>query len=249
MSHLVRVFFLAILVVILMSAPGVLASGSGHSSHSAPKTGILQALQQIYHGFLHKLDHLKELDHQNQALKQRAAELETQNALLVYEVLSCKDEARAKNLKTHSLREGGVEDSRTLASLGAPDPEILSQPPKAVYEKALKVFEAQEYEQAAKLFVSLVENAENDAYKDAHVYFLTGVSLFKVRNYHRARHYFEQTLKQAKAQDIAYAPRALSWIAICHAKTGDRKSEKRIIHEILQKYPKSKEARRLNRHA
>lgn len=203
----------------------------------------------VWHAFLLKLEHMQSLDEHNAHLRKRAAELEIANARLQDQYAECRENKRAEVAKREAKREGGAEHSRTIASLSTADEALLSQPPKAIFEKALQSFNSHDFETSAKALSFLATHPENDSFKTAETFYLAGVSLFKVANYKKALWHFEQARKHAEGSAISYAPRALGWIALCHAKLGDNAAEKAAVRELIQKYPKSKEARRLNRHA
>lgn len=257
---LARCVFLIALVLVMAPVRG-LASADVHAEkshheekphHEATKVEAPKkqgALEILWRGFLTKLERMKNLDQQNEALRQRTAELEIENARIASRYAECRDEKRVVAIKREAKREGGVETARTIASLQTHDQAMLTKPPKAIFDEAMKAFNAGDYETAAKALGFLAEHPENDSYKNAATFYLAGVSLFKVGNYKAARAYFEHALKYSTGDEIVYAPRSMGWIALCHAKLGDKAAEKTVVRELIQKYPKSKEARRLNRHA
>ena len=259
---LTRCAFLIALVLVLAPLRG-LASGDIHAektqheekTHHEEKAPHVEAaaekpsvLATMWHAFLLKLEHMQSLDEHNEALRKRMAELEIENARLSSRFAECRDENRATTIKHEAKREGGVETARTIASLQTHDQALLTKPPKAIFDEAVKAFNGGDYETAAKALGFLATHPENDSYKNAATFYLAGVSLFKVANYKAAQSHFESALKHATGDEIVYAPRSMGWIALCHAKLGDKTAEKTVVRELIQKYPKSKEARRLNRH-
>lgn len=203
----------------------------------------------VWHAFLVKLEHMQSLDEHNAHLRKRTAELELENARLQDRFAECRENKRAETIKHEAKREGGSETSRTIASLNTADEALLSRPPKLIFDQALKAFNSNDFETSAKALSFLAMHPENDAFKTSETFYLAGVSLFKVSNFKKALWHFEQAHKHAQGDAISYAPRALGWIALCQAKLGDKPAEKATVRELIQKYPKSKEARRLNRHA
>lgn len=194
-----------------------------------------------------KLDELRNMDEQNDMLRRRVAELEIENATLSHRYLDCRETARAKKIKTRAMREGGVETARTVASLNPSVPELLSRPPKGIFDAGLRAFNAGDYETAAKAFTQLAELSENPVFQTAQVFFLGGVSLYHLGNFKKAEGLLSEASTHATGAAHAFAPRALAWIALCRAKLGDHEGSRRAAHELIQKFPRSKEARKVNR--
>lgn len=224
------------------------ASSKGHADkHTEVKASYVRL---IWNAFHEKLRQAAELDADNDHLRRRVAELELERARLSEEGQVFHEASRARKLKKEAVEEGGSEAARTVASLKLADPKLLSKPPRAIFEAALEAFDDEDYETAGRALVFLVENPENGAFQDAQGFYLTGVSLYKVGNFKRAIAYLEKSVAHARdGGDISYAPRALGWIALAHKRLGDDNAGKRTIRELIQKFPKSKEARRLNRNA
>lgn len=225
----------------------------------------------IWRDFLQKVDRLRDLDMKVGFLRERLAEVELESATLMYEAVSCQEDARAHRIKEKAVAEGGLETARTIASL-RPSSRfrvLLKQPPNQIFETAASAFVLADYETAGKGFSYLVEELEDSSFKTAQTYYLGAVSLYRLGNYKRAKLYFQRALEHADPgpwkdgvsqeersisavptnSGISYAPRALAWVALCNAKLGDRAGRDHAIRELIQKYPKSKEARRLNRNA
>lgn len=241
--------------LILFSLPCVFATG--HESHHVSWAHYFykkSGLNDLIAGFRLKLNNLQYLDAKLEQLLTQVAELETKNAELNYELQAgCHEKQRAEVLKHQAEHEGGVQTARTIASLQPAEPDLLSKPPKFVFESALKAFEREDFETAAKGFVTLVENPENNAFQTAQVFYLSGVSLYHLGNYKNALQYFNQAIHFANqhdggVNDISFAPRAMGWIALCYQNLGNTPEVKQVIKNLIQKFPKSKEAQRLNRH-
>lgn len=229
------------------------AKAEEHHAHEGPgfwerlaKNSILARLFQSTHA---KLEHAAHLDSENEELKMRISRLEIEVANLRDQNSHHHELARAEHLKHEAKHEGGVETARTIASLKTADPELLSRPPKKVFDEALKRFNSEDYETAAKALVFLADNEENDSFQTAQTFYLTGVSLYKMGNYKTALGYFARAEKAAHDADLSYAPRALGWMALCYKKLGDRKAESATVDKLIHDFPKSKEARRLNGNA
>ncbi len=204
---------------------------------------------EVYRTFEEHLHEAANLDQDNEILRKRVATLEAENGHLVDASFECREAARATELKAEAVAEGGLETSRTIASLKTAEPELLKKSPKQIFDSAAEAFAKNDFETAGKAFVYLVDNSEDDAFQDAQTFYLTGVSLYKLGNYKRAVSYLEKAEKHAKVEDLSYGSRALGWIALCQKKLGNTRAEKSTIRELIQKYPRSPEARRLNRNA
>lgn len=236
-------------VVAVCPVPSSFAGAARTNAHV--ETAKPNPLKVLWNEFLRKMHELAAADQLNEQLKARVAELEIMNQRLAYEALQAKEAKRVERLVLKSKEEGGKATSRTIASLQPADPKLLSKPPKAVFEAATAAFSKGDYETAASAFVSLASNSENAAYQRPQVFFMAAISLFKLENFKVSKVYLERTMQSAVAlgeesDDLAYAPRAMAWLALVHEKLGDKQAKKQTIHELIQKYPKSVEARRLN---
>ncbi len=208
---------------------------------------IFKELKDYFKHTWSKIERLGRVDQENEVFKNRIVEVESANAKLTLQLLACYELDRALQLKKTAKKEGGIETARTISSLEAENEEIMLHPPKEIFHAALKAFSSQDYETSAKAFVKLIENSENAAFQKAPIFYLTGVSLYKVRNYKKAKEQFEQVLQLSKEKELSFAPRALSWIALCFDKLGDFNARKKTVENLIQKYPRSKEAQKLNR--
>lgn len=241
------------------------AQKAAHESHQAAEAVVPKAQKpgwfatmagRVFGPFLAKLHELQELDENTSMLKKKVADLAVENAELKKIAASRAEEHRAERIKSEAKAEGGVEHARTISSLEVFEPGLLSKPPKAVFDGALKAFHAGDYETSAKAFVQLADNEENDAFNTAQVNYLAAVSLYYVGNYKSAERFFEKSMKLAQARapagsgevsHLGYVPRGMAWRALCLARVGDQAGARQAVHELIQKYPKSREARRLNR--
>jgi len=208
-----------------------------------------EGLRAAYEAFNNKLSEAAHVDEQNEILRRRVAALEAENNDLKARTSSSREEARADTIKAAAVAEGGVPTARTIASLRLSDGASMAHPPKVVFEEAVKAFASGDYETSGRALATLIDNSESDDFHTAQAYFLAGVSLYQVGNYKRALQYLSRADAAAKQDDEAYAPRALAWKALCYRKLGEARSENDAIRELIQRYPKSQEARRLNRNA
>jgi TolA-binding protein len=199
--------------------------------------------------FAAKVDHLRKLDEASEVLAQRVANLELQNAGLAQTIAERREAERAAAIRSVARAEGGVEVSRTIASIEAPAAELLAMKPVEIYGAALKSFNAGEYEHATKVFAHLLDDKENGTYQEARTYFLAGIAAYKISNFKTALGWFEQARAKAIGESVSFAPRALAWEALCHSKLGNKKAEAKVMRELIDQYPKSKEARRFNGNA
>lgn len=240
-------YLLAIMGLVLLAArPGYSREHSESQSRGILAT-IWTGLVSDFDEFVKKVDELRRLDEDAVALRGELAQIDYERSKLERELVDCRETKRATRLKAQAKSEGGFETSRTIASIELSDETLLSKPPRVIFEASVKAFNSNDFETAAKGLSKLVENSENDAFQNSRTFYLAGVSLYKLGNYKRAAGYFEKAKEHAHGEEISYAPRALAWMALCHERLGNKTEEKKIVQEILQKYPKSKEAQRLNR--
>lgn len=197
--------------------------------------------------FWQKLDHIRKVDEQNERLIKKLALLEMENATIKKGTVERKEAGRSQSLKKHATLEGGVPEARTLASLETADPNLLSQEPRKIYEGAMAAFVEEDYATAAKAFLHLTESPETTDYSTAETNYFAALSLYNLHNYKQALRYFEYSYKQAKGEEVTFAPRAMAWIAVCQKKLGRSVAGQTTVKELIEKFPRSKEAQRLNR--
>jgi TolA-binding protein len=147
----------------------------------------------------------------------------------------------------HAAVDEEEEEGRSPASAAEEEPAVtlLSAPPKKIFETALAAFQREEYDRAARGFVSLADSKENTRYATAEVHFMAGVSLFKVRNYQVAMKQLDDVLSAHGADAQALAPKALMWKALCLKKLGRDSDSKKTAQTILERYPASAEAQKV----
>jgi TolA-binding protein len=245
----VRPFRRVLIFSIFVFTIAAVAAARASERDAVPARGITAWFKALYAEATLKFDRAANLDRDNEALRQRTAELELANARLQSDSFDCLEKKRADQLKEEAKHEGGVEISRTIASLRLSDEDLLARPPKIVFEAASHAVERGDFETAAKGFKYLADSEENETYQTPQTYFLAGYSLFRLRNYKLALKYLGESARRARGDDLAYAPRALAWVALCHAKLGNKAASQKAARELLQRFPKSSEARRLNRNA
>lgn len=234
-----------------------------HEEHSEVKeskttffTKLFYPFKLLIHSIDEKLTHLQKLDEENKEIKIKLVKLEIENAKYKNEKIKNEENQKANHIKLAAKQEGGKESSRVIASLEVSDETILALPPKKIYEKAIQAFSTHDYETSAKALIQLADNEDNEAYHNAHVNLLAGVSLYHVGNYKQASKYFERSLTLSKTRapasavsesEYELAPQAMAWLSLCRAQVGDTNGARHIVRELIQQYPKSREARRLNR--
>ncbi len=242
------------------------AEHSNHAEHgkeetkkdSGPSfwTRLFYPVKVLWTSIDEKLAHLQKLDEENKELKMKVVKYEIELAKFKHEKLNEEENKKASHIKLAAKEEGGKESSRQIASLEVADETILSLPPKKIYEKAVQAFSARDYETSAKAFVQLSDTEDNEAYHTAQVAIFAGISLYHVGNYKQASKYLERSLKLMKTRAPAsaegeseseLAPQAMAWLSLCRAQVGDTNGARHIVQGLIQQYPKSREARRLNR--
>jgi len=250
-SHITKMLFVgaSLTVVAVCPIPSSVAGQTAH--HNARHEAKPSVFRAFFDEMIRKVRELAAADQVNQELRARVAELELMNQRLAYETLKNRESARVEENRKKNEAEGGRAASRTIASLEPSDAHILSKPPKEIFSAGVQAFGKGDHETAASAFLALAENKENTAYHRPQVFFLAGVSLFKMKNYKTAKTYFEKAAQSAEAlgeqsDELAYAPRALAWLALAHNELGESDAKKNVLKNLIQNYPKSQEARRVN---
>lgn len=202
---------------------------------------------QFYEGFMAKLGHLRKLDEENRHLRWQLAKSRIEDAKLARVALYWREKARADAIKSEAVSEGGLPASRTIASLEIVHANLGSRSPAKVFSEASSAFADEDFQTAARDFIFLAKNPHAIAFQTPQTFYLAGVSLYKIGNMKQAESYLREAVQNAAGASVSYAPRALSWIALCKLRLGDQAGSRRVIHELIEKYPRSREAHRLNR--
>ena len=215
------------------------------SVKSAGKTGILATYIQAYRGIQERARALREADVENSRLK-----LENTNLRLKLESMqfSCHASDAAKETKTFEMkldRETGTKMGRTLASISYQLPTHLM--PQQLFTLGTTYFKAREDEKAAVIFTFLTGQEDDDHFKTAKNYLMTGVAWYRLDNLNVADSYFDRALK---AVDIAELPtvqaQARVWKALVAQKLGNRRVSQRLLRDVLNLNPHSMEAKWVN---
>jgi TolA-binding protein len=149
----------------------------------------------------------------------------------------------------HAAKPADADDEseRSPASADEAEPAVtlLSAPPRKIFDTALAAFQREEYDRAARGFVSLANNKENTRYATPEVNFMAGVSLFKVRNYQVAIKHLDHVLTAKGAEAERFAPKALMWKALALKKLGRDSESRQTAQVIVERYPASAEAQKV----
>jgi hypothetical protein len=234
----------------------------GHDSHATPvaqhdhapahKAGlssfISKTLGTLTGPFLKKVDDLRRVDERNEELSKRVAKMEIENAALRSKLSKTKQQKVADRQKRLAKRESGVPFARTIASL-KPKEAVLSQKSAAdVYALGFRAYDEQDYDLSAQAFLHLLSSPEATDYVTSESHFFAAASLFRLHNYQKALFHFEQSQKLAVGEELEFAPRSAAWIAVCQKRLGRVPAAQSAVKALIEKFPQSKEALRLNRY-
>ena len=159
------------------------------------------------------------------------------------------EHSAAGHAEHHEVEHADADDDSDRSPAAAADDEppvtLLSAPPKKIFETALAAFQREEYDRAARGFVSLADNKENTRYATPEVHFMAGVSLYKVRNYQVSINHLDQVLAAKGAEAERFAPKALMWKALSLKKLGRDGESRQAAQIIVERYPASAEAQKV----
>jgi tol-pal system protein YbgF len=137
-------------------------------------------------------------------------------------------------------REGTGEQAGELQSADGKSP-ASSMPPdkKSRYEDAYSAFIQKRYKEARDKFEAFAKDFPKDELTD-NAYFWIGETYFGEKDYEGAILAYETFLK--KYLNSPKAPSAMYKQGICFLEIRDKKTGKVILEQVLERYPKSKEA-------
>lgn len=178
-------------------------------------------------------------------LKQENSRLRLGMQALQYDCHVKQNVAATKNYELKLDRETGSKVGRTLASLNYKVPGGLS--PQQLHTLGISYLKAKEDEKAAAIFTSLTGLEDNDTYKTAKNYVITGVSWYRIENYTLAEYYFDQALKVPAGMDsVQYQAQARLWKAVLSKRDHKELKVQHWLKELVDHHPHSPEASWVN---
>ena len=234
-----KTLFVSTLILVVVSCMNF--AGCGSSEESVQETPILQPAQQSATELVQqemlklraKNDSLMmvtgKLEHENQVLSARAAELETELA-------------ESKQMQAAALQPPPPPRQQPLQA--QPLPQTLSQPKVTVshgaYEQGMQLFRARKFQAAADEFQAMLDAGGSPNLEDNCHYWL-GECFYAMKRYQEAISHFNEVFSftVSEKKDDAQMMIANSYLAM-----GNKERAKAEYQKLIDKYPVSPYVRR-----
>jgi tetratricopeptide (TPR) repeat protein len=193
-----------------------------------------------------KVAALGRAEHENERLRLENANLRSRLEAVQFDCRS-RDTARATRDESVRLsKDTGSLVGRTLETIHYRPPTHLLPP--QLYTLGVSYFKAQEDEKAAVILTYLTGLEENDAFKTARNYLMTGVAWYRVDNFALADTYFDKVLAQPETpENRAYMAQARLWRGMAAKRMNKTADSQKWLRELLDHHPHSMEAAWINR--
>jgi len=195
-----------------------------------------------------------ELADQIEALRQETARLRGQSEVLTHEIEQLQKrqqdlyvdlDNRLRKLEAASRPEAGTDTTTPNGGVAgaavpgeAPATAAKANPEteRRDYERALNLFKAGKYKDAATAFDSFIRNHGSSGFQ-ANAHYWLGNSLYQQRDYRRAKEVFLKIPVSWPADPKAAD--ALLGVANCQIDSGDAKGSRATLENLVAKYPSS----------
>ena len=206
--------------------------------------GVVGTYKKHFFSFVDKLDEMRSLDLENQALGRKIALLEQKIVLNQVEHVEHEARRSTASVSERLHHEAGSELARVLKSIPYHAPENLL--PNQLYTLGIEYFRKQEYEQAAVIFSQLIDLREDTSYQRPQTQLMCAIAWYHLKQFKLADRYLEQTKEKSEPSDAIYRT-ALVWEALAAKNSGQTEKAQQRVIQIISRYPHSKEASWLNR--
>lgn len=189
---------------------------------------------------------LRDLDLENERLRLENVTLRQWGEALRYSCDLEESKKKAEKVGAKLEEETGSEVGRVLASIRYRPPVHLL--PDQLYALGLDYLsQTEEVEKAAVIFTFLTHLEENDTFKNARDYLLTGMSWYRVNNYKLADQYFQRVLESSDDQkNLRYKSQARLWRALVAKHTSSQENVQHWLRDLVSHHPHSMEAEWVN---
>ncbi|OFZ80693.1 MAG: hypothetical protein A2583_10520 [Bdellovibrionales bacterium RIFOXYD1_FULL_53_11] len=207
--------------------------------------GVVKTYGHAVESVQEKMDALSRSEQENEKLRLENANLRMQAENAVFDCRAKDSSTRTRELEFKLSKETGAQVGRTLASIYYRPPTHLMPP--QLYTLGVSYFKGREYEKSAVIFTFLTGLEDNNAYKSAKNYLLTGVAWYRLDNFEIADAYFEKVLRmQDGAENLAYHAQARLWRGLAAEKTGNHQKSQEWMRNLVDYHPQSTEAGWIN---
>ncbi len=238
-------------------AKGAAAKDSSTAAHGAeaahghvaeaemrPK-GLVAQYVAAFRSIQKKVDDLRESEEQNDKLRLENVNLRLQIEKGQFECRSNVSEEKTADISTKLVFDTGGRVGRTLAGISYRPPVHLL--PSQLYTLGVSYLKGSEAEKAAVIFTFLTGMDDNETYKTAKDFLLTGVAWYRIQNFVIADQYFEKALSVKKLEsDLRYHAQARLWRALTDERIQKHSKAQDWLRELVDHHPNSQEAQWVN---
>jgi tetratricopeptide (TPR) repeat protein len=178
--------------------------------------------------------------------------LTLENARLRLALESTKFDCGAKDAAARTQQITGRLDKETGARVARTWDTIAYRPPTNIvpnqlYTLGVSYFKGREDEKAAVIFTILTGMEDNDSFRNAKNWLMTGVAWYRLDNLKTADEYFQKVVQSAaNADNNGYIAQARLWRAIVAERLGKHRNSQDLLRELVDYHPHSTEAAWVN---
>jgi tetratricopeptide (TPR) repeat protein len=205
--------------------------------------GIYGTYKKHFFAFTDQLDDLARMDRENDELQQKVAHLEKKVTL--NETRQAERELASLNemLEERLRDDAGSELAIAMRTITYEIPNNLSY--AQLYSLALGYFKKEDFEKSALLFHHLLELKEESKYRTAENYLLSGISWFKLHNFHLAARDIKDAKEGSRPSDSIHGS-AILWEALVQKNLGKNRVSQEILLKYIETYPHTEESALVN---
>ncbi len=210
----------------------------GDGSYLSIFTGAWESVKE-------KVDDLKRSEKENERLRLENANLRLQTETLRFDCQAQSARNSTRHIAIELSKETGARVGRTLSMIRYRPPQNLLPP--QLYTLGVSYFKSREDEKAAVIFTFLTGLADNESYKTTRNYLMTGISWYRLDNFHLANEYFDLVLNaEAVLENLSFHAHARLWKSLVFERLGQRQLAQTWLKELVDHHPYAKETRWIN---
>lgn len=225
---------------------------SNHEPNHAQMSGFAKVWShygQLWISIQDKVDHLRQVDEDNERLRLENAHLRVVLEAQRYENYQERAQSTTKALEWKLSKDTGDKAGRTPVSIGYRVPNDLL--PYQLYTLGTSYFKNGENEKAAVILHFLNNLDGDDTYKSPQNFLLEAIAWYRVQNYELAEIQLQQVDHYTHGNNSGVARtikrQALLWSGLVAEKTGKHLKSQNLLREVLDHAPRSLEASWINR--
>ncbi|NDG85228.1 MAG: hypothetical protein EBX52_09375 [Proteobacteria bacterium] len=205
--------------------------------------GVVGTYRHHFFRFAGQLEDLARLDHENDELMQKVADLEKRSTLLENRQVEREIASVTEKVEETLRDQAGSELATAMATIKYEIPKNLSY--AQLHALALGDFKTGDYEKSALILNHLLNLKEEQKYRVPANHLLSGISWFHLKNYHLAMRDVLEAKRGSNPADSIYQS-AMLWESMIEKSQGKLADSQQTLLKYLELYPHSDEARFMN---